>query len=250
MLALALAAGGCGLPPRAPGEPPFRPGETLAFDLDVMGMVKAGTVTVTVEPPISRGTLLPLRARVKNTSVFAKARRVRGYALSWVDASTLRPQRYRDDVEEDGVRKTTDTRLDRPGPVVMTWRLGDQQGTTTAARQGEVLDLVSTIYYLRAARLEPGAALCFDLVANRRVWRFSGTVAAGREKVDTAAGSFDAVRVDATLTRADGEGRPRPVHFWFGRDARRLPLAAVSEIDLGPVRAMLARAVAPGAPAP
>jgi Protein of unknown function (DUF3108) len=206
-----------------------------------MGMVKAGTMSLAVEPPIARGTLLPLRARVRNTSVFAKARRVKGYALSWVDARTLRPQRYRDEVEEDGLRKSTDTRLDHPGPVTLEWRLGDKRGTTTAPRRGEVMDLLSTVYYLRTVRLEPGLALCFDLVANRRVWRITGTVAAKREKVESPAGTFDTVRVDAVLVRVDGSGPKRDVHFWFSRDARHLPVAAVSEIDLGPVRAMLAR---------
>ena len=198
-------------------------------------------MSLAVEPPIARGTLLPLRARVRNTSVFAKARRVKGYALSWVDARTLRPQRYRDEVEEDGVRKSTDTRLDHPGPVTLEWRLGDKRGTTTAPRRGEVMDLLSTVYYLRTVRLEPGLALCFDLVANRRLWRLTGTVAGGREKVESPAGTFDTVRVDAVLARVDGTGPKRDVHFWFSRDARHLPVAAVSEIDLGPVRAMLAR---------
>ncbi len=206
-----------------------------------MGMVKAGTLSLAVEPPIARGTLLPLRARVRNTSVFAKARRVKGYALSWVDAGSLSPQRYRDEVEEDGVRKSTDTRLDRPGPITMEWRLGDKHGTTTTPRRPPVMDLLSTVYYLRAVRLEPGLALCFDLVANRRVWRLTGTVAAGWEKVESPAGSFETVRVDAVLARVDGTGSKREVHFWFSRDARHLPVAAVSEIDLGPVRAMLAR---------
>jgi len=213
-----------------------------------MGMVKAGTMSLAVEPPIARGTLLPLRARVRNTSVFAKARRVKGYALSWVDARTLRPQRYRDDVEEDGVRKSTDSRLDHPGPVTLEWRLGDKRGTTAAPRLGEVMDLLSTVYYLRTVRLEPGLALCFDLVANRRLWRLTGTVAAGHEKVESPAGTFDTVRVDVVLARADGTGPKRDVHFWFSRDARRLPVAAVSEIDLGPVRAMLARVGEPTSP--
>ena len=139
-------------------------------------------MSLAVEPPIARGTLLPLRARVRNTSVFAKARKVRGHALSWVDAASLRPQRYRDEVEENGVRKSTDTRLDRPGPITIEWRLGDKRGTTTAPRQSEVMDLLSTVYYLRAVRLEPGLALCFDLVANRRLWRLTGTVAAGARR--------------------------------------------------------------------
>jgi hypothetical protein len=237
----AAPAAACGLPPLRPGARPFRTGEVLGFDLDVMGVVKAGTLTLAVEAPISRGELLPLRARLRNTSVFAKARRVKGYALSWVHAGTLRPQRYRDDVDEDGVRKATDTVLDQPGPVVMSWSFGEQRGTTELERERDVLDLLSFVYYLRAAALAPGTPICTDLVANRRFWRFRGEVAASPEKVETAAGTFDTVRVDGVLKRADGKGPDRPVHFWYSKDARRLPVAAVSEVDMGPVRVMLGR---------
>jgi hypothetical protein len=103
-----------------------------------------------------------------------------------------------------------------------------------------VLDALSTLFYLRAARLAPGDRFCFDLVANRRFWRLEGTVAARREKVETPAGKFDTVRVDTTTRRADRpEEKPRPMHLWFSADARRLPVAIVSEIDLGPVSATL-----------
>ncbi len=247
-LTLALAAAPpCGLPPLRDGPLPFRPGEVLAYDFDVMGVVKAGTLTLAVEPPISRGTLLPLRARVRNTSVFAKVRRVRGYALSWVGAQSLRPQRYRDDVEEDGVRKTTDTRLDAPGPIVMAWAFGERKGTTAMAREGDVLDLLSFLYYLRAARVDPDKEICGDLVANRRFWRLRGSGGAASERVESPAGSFDTVRIDAELTRLDAQGGTRTVHLWFSKDARHLPVAVVSEVDLGPVRAMLSRTAEPAA---
>ncbi len=49
------AAPSCGLPPLRNGPLPFAPGELLAYDVDVLGVVRAGTLTVGVEPPISRG---------------------------------------------------------------------------------------------------------------------------------------------------------------------------------------------------
>jgi Protein of unknown function (DUF3108) len=250
VVALALsAAPACGLPPLQDAPRPFRPGEVLAYEFDVMGVVKAGTLSLAVEPPMSRGTLLPLRARVRNSSVFAKVRRVKGYALSWVRTQDLRPQRYRDATEEDGVRKTTDTPLDVRGPITMTWAFGERKGTSTLQPEREVMDLLSLVYYLRAAKLSTGQELCVDLVANRRFWRLRGAVAPESERVQSPAGTFDTLRIDAEVARADGSGAKRPVHLWFSKDERRLLVAAVSEIDLGPVRAMLSRAP-PAAPSP
>ena len=241
-LALALAApAGCGVPALLL-ERPWAAGEVLTYDVDVMGIVKAGTLQLAVDPPILSGSQVPLRARVRNTSVFARVRRVKGVALSWVDSRTLRPQRFRDDVDQDGVRRTTDTRLDRPGASVrMSWTSGREKGTTEFERRQEALDALSAVYLLRAADLKPGAAVCFDLVANRRYWRLSGKVAEKVEGVRSGVGDLETIRLDATLERADDPRQTRPLHLWFSTDSRRLPVAMVSEVDLGPVRAMLAR---------
>lgn len=232
----------CGLPPLAAGaERPWRTGETLTFDLDVLGMVKAGTMQITVERPMSGGKVIPLRARAKTDASVSQLKRFAGVALSWIDADTLLPERYRDESEEDGVRKVSDARIRPAGPeLVVEYRYGDRAGKTAYSREREVLDALAMLTYLRAARLEPGDRFCFDLVANRRFWHLEGRVAAKLEKVETPAGRFDTFRVDATTRRVDRPGdRARPVHLWFTRDARRLLVAVVSEVDLGPVRAVL-----------
>ncbi len=247
LAALLLSASpACGLPPLRPGPLPFREGERLSFDLDVMGVMKAGTLRAVVEPFVAGGALVPVRVRLQNTSVFAKVRRVRGQATSWFDARTLQPDRYRDDVDEDGVRKSTEVKLrGQPAQVAFSWQLGDKKGVTRFPRQAEALDLVTFLYYVRAAAAKPDQPYCFDLAANRRFWRVRMTMARGTERVDTEAGSFETVRFDAVAERADKPGAKRPFHVWIGTDARHLPVAAVSEIDLGPVRAMLQRAATP-----
>ena len=243
LVALALgAAPPCGLPPVAAGDRPWRVNETLTYDLDVLGLVKAGTMQLSVERPISGGKVLPLRARAKTTQTAASVKPFAGVALSWVDAATLLPERYRDEAEEGGVHKVSDTKIapDR-AEIVVEYRYGDTAGKTAYPRERDVLDALSTLYYLRAARLAPGDRICFDLVANRRFWRLEATVAAKRERVETPAGRFDTIRVDATTRRVDRpQDRPRPIHLWFGTDAHRFPVAMVSEIDLGPVSATLA----------
>ncbi len=239
-LALALSAPPeCGPPELRPGPRPFRPGESLRYDLDIMGVVRAGSLTLSVERPVLGQ--LPLRARVRNTSVFAKVREVRGVALSWVDEESLRPARYRDELLENGVRKVSDTRIAGDGPIVIEKDYGGRRESSTFARRREVLDALSALFTLRAARLEPGLRLCFDLVANRRFWRVEAEVAAERDRVETPEGFHLALRIDATAARADQPDKKRPVHLWLSDDERRLPLAVVSEVDFGPVAAKLAR---------
>jgi hypothetical protein len=242
LLALALAADpACGLPPLAPGERPWKTGETLTYDLDVLGAVQAGTFQLSVERPMSGGEIVPLRARARTTANVATVKKFAAVALSWIDARTLLPERYRDESEEDGVRKISDARIRPAGPeLVIETQYGEKTSRSAYPRSGDVLDALSAIAYLRAAKVAPGDRFCVDVVASRRFWRMEGSVAAKPEKVDTPAGKFDTFRVDATMRRADRpQDRGRPVHLWFTRDARHLPVAIVSEVDLGPVRAML-----------
>jgi hypothetical protein len=249
-LALALAIGAappspaaCDLPARAP-ERPWRTGETLVYDLDVLGMVKAGVLELSVERPMSGGKIVPLRARAKTTEAVASVKRFTAVGLSWIDARTLLPERYRDEAEENGVRKVSDTRIPEEGErISIEYQFGERKGTNTFTRTGEVLDALSALYYLRAARLSPGDRFCFDLVGNRRFWRLEGKVAEKTETVDAPAGKFETLRLDAVARRADLPDAPaRPVHLWLSSDARRILVAAVSEVDIGPVRAMLASA--------
>jgi hypothetical protein len=242
--ALALAAAGqCGLPPLRPGPFPWRTGEVLSYDFDVMGVVKAGALSLEVQRPMFQGTQLPVRARVRTTSVFAKIRRIQGVSMSWMDARTLLPERYRDEYAEDGVMKISDARLRAgPGEVTIDNQFGDRKESASFAREAEVLDVLSGAYYLRAADLRPGQEVCFDLVATRYYWRVRGRVAPRPERIESGVGSRDTLRVDLSVTRADKPEVRRQLHVWIGTDPHRYVVAAVTEIGLGPVQVTLVRA--------
>jgi hypothetical protein len=245
LLALLLNAPGpasCTLPPLA-GAPPWHPGERLRMELSLLGSVKVGEVQFAVEPPISAGSVIPLVSRARNTARFGPLQKLVAVGLSWVDARSLRPERYREQSDEDGRRRSTDVRFVPPGPTVTLERLdGSTRGDATYQRQGEVLDAVAAMYYLRASRLDAGDRICLDLVANGKYWRFDGAVARETERIEVPAGRFEAVRVEGTARRADGAGKSRTIWLWLSVDARRLPLAVVSEVDLGMVSARLEEA--------
>ena len=244
LLLLALSGGpACGLPPIAAGAPPWTTGETLSLDLDLFGMVKAATLELSVERPmaISGGRIVPLRARARSDPSVQKLKSLTAVGLSWVDGRTLVPERYREEADEDGVHKVSDARLTPPGPQIdIAYQVAGKDSAGHFPREGAVLDAISAVYLLRAARLAPGDRFCFDLVARGRVWRVAGVVAAKVERLDTAVGKLDTLRLDAKAHLADRPAdAPSDMHVWLSTDSRRLFVAAVGDIDAGPVRAML-----------
>jgi hypothetical protein len=241
-LVATTVAAACGLPPLADGHRPFRPGETLVYDLDLLGMVKAGTLELSVERPMSGGKILPLRARARTTAQVATLKKLVAVGLSWVDTGTLLPERYRDESDEGGLRRSSDTKLRPPAAeVVVRGETGEKKTERSYERHAEVLDPVSALYLLRAARLEPGDRVCFEAVGRGRFWQVEATVAPGVERLETPAGVFETFRVDLVARRPDAkEGTKRhEIHLWLSTDARRLLVAAVADLDLGPASVTL-----------
>jgi hypothetical protein len=240
----APTGGACSLPALLPEGAPFHPGELLTYDLELL-LVKAGRLTLQVDRPLARSNVLPIKGRAQTTATIANVRRMTAIAISWIDASSLRPERYHEEGDEDGARRALDVRFPPgAGDLTLDQRWRDKRWPKTFPRQGEPLDALSALYFLRAAHLAPGETFCLDLVAAGRLWRTTAHQAPGKERVDTAAGRFETIRVDVEAIRADlppgAKGRTRQIHIWLTADARRLPVSMVGEIDVGPVSATLA----------
>ncbi len=227
--------------PRARPPYPFAPGEQLDYDVDVM-TAKAATLSFTVLPTIGRGpsSEQPVRARALTNSLFSKVRRVKSQGVSYLQTRDLHPREMREDAVEDGVVKNADVRFVADGTheVVIDWRRGDASGENRQRYANDALDLVGAIYYFRAIPLNVGESLCFDVYALRHMWRLWGSVPE-KEHVTTPAGEFDAFHLVGEAARLDRPQFRRKVHVWISDDTKRVPVAALGEIDLGPVRATL-----------
>jgi hypothetical protein len=210
--------------------------------VEVIGVVHAGSLSLTVERPMFKGTMLPIRARVKPSEALARMKGLQSvFAMSWMATRPLRADRYREEVVEDGVHKSSDIRFPPEGApeLALEWQSGAKKGQVSVARAGPAFDLLSAAYYLRSVDLRPGQELCFDLVAVFRLWRVKATVVAEPERVETDAGIFRTLRIDAVATRTDKPSAKRPIHIWVSDDSRHIPVAVVSEVELGPIKAQL-----------
>jgi hypothetical protein len=232
LLVLLAGAPGCSLPALAV-ERPFQPGELLRYEVALNGVHAGQTILAIAASGPGR---LESSLEARQTSLGSNRFRAR----SWLAAATLRPGPFRDAQDGWGARRTTEADLERsPNAVRVEWHIGDRAGMNAYRRGPELLDFASTIPYLRAAALAPGAPLCFDVVGATLHWHVEGRVG-GAEPVATPAGRYQALRLAGTMRRSDGQGSVVPLRLWIATEARRLPVAAEIDSPLGQVRAELA----------
>ena len=222
-------------PPRTPLS--FAAGELLEYELDAMGIARAGSLTMQVLSP--RQGKLPIQVKARTNTLFSKVRRMKGLATSFLDALTLHPVRYVEDGTENDVRKYASVSF-RPAQrrVAVDYKVGNSSGQSEFDSAPDALDAAASVYLMRQLPLQEGTELCFDVYGVRRLWRLFGKVE-GRERVSLPVGDFDAWHLAANAVRLDDFRHRRQVHLWISDDHRRLPLAVVGAIDLGAVRAQL-----------
>jgi hypothetical protein len=222
----------------------FTEGESLDFKLDAMG-AEAGTMTMKVLPP--KEGQLPIQVEAQTNTFFAKIRRVKGLATSYMHPKTLRPSRYTEDTTENEVHKTADVRFKAADQsVAIAYTVGKASGSHQYRYVHGGLDVAGAIYMMRQLQLKEGASLCFDVYGIRRLWRMDAKVE-GKEHVSLPLGEFDAWHLAGVAVRLDDHRVRREIHVWISADERRLPLVAVGSIDLGAVRATLTAVTSPGA---
>lgn len=221
---------------------PWDPGERLAFDLDVLG-AQAGKLSLVALPPVGKGQNqeLSFRALAASNSFFSKIRKVRGRSTSYVRARDMHPRRYREDSKEGKLTRGADVVFKRPNEgkfVQVDFTRNHIKGNAKLPYLNEAFDPISVVYYLRTLEFSQDMPVCFDTYAIRKLWRVRGKVK-GLETVRVPAGVFEAWHIEGEAVRTDQPNSKREIHLWISNDEKRLPVAALGVIDLGPVRAQL-----------
>ena len=103
----------------------------------------------------------------------------------------------------------------------------------------QVLDLLTSLYYVRANPLQVGKDITFDIVNREEQYPLVVKVL-GKETVKTAAGKFNCWVVEPQFR---GEGifvaKGKSLKVWLTDDAYRMPVKMAVEVFIGSVSAEL-----------
>lgn len=255
--------GACGAGPltlRGP-DPPWGPGETLAWDLTVFG-VRAGGVGVEIGERVHSDGIdvFPVSARAHTDSIARVLGEVDATMISLVDARSSTPVRMANELVTRAlfVDEPTITRedaafapaLDGPGGprggrvnAVLDQRGGGRQTVRKArvSSRAEVVDLLGILPWLRARELPEGRRFCLDLFHRRRLFRVEAVVGP-IEALELPIGPRRGRRIDARILRATGR-EPRELVVWLSNDDDRVLLRARTPEGVGDIELRLTRYV-------
>lgn len=219
---------------------PYAPGEQMDFNVSYLGM-RMGKVRLWVGRP--EGAVLPVFLQSRSTGV-ASIVTLRQQLASYLDVETGLPRSISLDAVEGDYRHTDTAHFDRATGKATVRERGKHDNTYLVDVPPEALDFVALVFRLRTLPLDPGARHEFDVLAGRRVSRVV-TEVVGRERIETRAGTYPAVKVRVPTNFSGKFSEKNPTFIWFSDDARRVVVQITADFSIGHATASLA-SYAPG----
>ena len=235
---LLLAASASGAAEQTIAPPPagiqaFHPGETLTYDVSWSSMFSAGTVTMTVETeklPDER-EVLRFVVRGRSQGLVDKVFPVNDAVQSVFDPLLMQSLSYSLRESYGKKKRLRVTEFDHAKKTAVC-RLNEDP-TETLTIPDPVQDGLSMLYFLRTKEdLAIGRHMEIDVVDSGKNWTIEVSVLA-REKVTTAAGKFDTIKIKTHPKYKGVFTGKGEVFLWLTDDDRKIPVLMKSKLKVG-----------------
>lgn len=211
---------------------PFKPGETLGYDISWSSYLTAGTATVSVKEkkPSYGSTAYYIVAEGRPTGLVSKLYTLYYKIDTLLDAYDLLPQRGSLYSEEGKRRRTKVLRF--------TGQKAEYEYTTSTSTKQDIplpphaQDALSAIYVLRAIPLQLGGKMTMPVVDSGKIYKVT-LVVGGKELVKTGVGTLNAWKITPTIVSAGSDSPGRGFAVWVSDDERRLPLKIEAQLAVG-----------------
>lgn len=229
--------------PLEPGDIGMSPGETMAFEVRIGGVLAGEAQLAVGEPGEFEGKqAIVVRSKASTAGAAALLKRISDEATTVIELETGRPLQV-DTVVEMGSRRTeghakflptmadvTYKRSDQPNPVNFKVNFGQQL----------VYETHSAMAQVRGWRAPAGTMREVWVVGGRRLWRVDVKIL-GTETIGSAVGNRRAIKFEGASYRArpnftvEATKAARTFTVWLSDDADRVPLKVVAKTELGDV---------------
>jgi hypothetical protein len=239
--AMALPSPPTARPPDLEGEIGLNPGESMAFEIRLAGILAGEAQLAVGELGDYEGRqAVVVKSRAATAGAAALIKHIVDEATSVIDMDTGRPLALETLVEQ-GNRKTTATAKFAGDMAEITYiRSNEKDPHKLRIAFGKVTvhDAHSAMAQIRGWRAAPGATRSVFVVGGRRLWRVDVRYV-GKDTVGSAIGNRRAVHFTGESYRtrrnlaAETERPSRTFSVWLSDDADRVPLKVTAKTELG-----------------
>lgn len=234
---------------RAGFQNAFSEGEDLTFAIR-WGVITGGYATLSVPSiePVGGRPAYHILSEAHSTGVVSAFYKVRDRNEAWLDAAWPRSLRYARKIQEGKYRVDEVVELDHAaGKFHLTEVRHDKN--TREVKEGQippnVLDVFSSLYYVRTLPLEVGQSYTIDVHSGEKTWPLLVKVLK-KERVKVKAGRFNCIKVEPVLREAGiFINKGKKMQVWLTDDERRMPVLMRAEVFIGHVSAELVRQKTP-----
>lgn len=225
------------------GEVGLTPGESMAFEVRLAGLVAGEAQLAVGELGDYEGHhAVVVKSRAQTAGAAALLKHVVDETTTVIDMETGRPLAL-DTLVEQGTTRTTATAKFTGNLADITYiRSGEQAPHKQRIDFGKVTvhDAHSAMAQLRGWRAAPGTTRTVFVVGGRRLWRVDVTYV-GEDTIGSAIGNRRAVHFTGESYRtkrnleAETQQPSRTFSVWLSDDADRVPLKVTAHTELGDI---------------
>ncbi len=229
---------------RAEEQTAFRPGEDLTFVVR-WGAVTGGYATLGVPSVdlIDGKPAYHILSEARTTKFVDAFFKVRDRNEAWMDTGAPRSLRYSKKISEGKYSVDEVVELNQTARTFHETEIRHDKHDAKEEKKGEipanVLDVLSSLYYIRSQDLAVGKSFTVDVHSGDKTFPLLVNVKK-LEKVKVKAGKFLCYRVEPVLReRGIFISKGKKLEVWMTADARHMPVLMRSEIFIGHVSAEL-----------
>lgn len=216
-------------------------GEQLKYGI-YYSFIKAGTAYIKTRglTEINERNAFLIQTTAFSASVIDAFFKVRDVNYSWMDAENFYSLGYSQSVREGNYKRDEWLTFDYDNNLYYgEVRKKESPRVISGGLQAPVLDMLSSLYFVRAQPLTLGKDIVFDIVNREKQYPLLVKVIK-KETIKTAAGKFNCIVVEPQFR---GEGifvsKGKSLKVWLTDDEYKMPVKMKAEVFIGSVSAEL-----------
>lgn len=210
---------------------PFRPGETLVYQIGWMSMSEALTARLKVMPRLDfyGDPAWHFQAVAHSEDPLRYVLAIDDQFDSYAGARSLATRQYELYLDEQGKQSAQKLSLNSRHP-----------GTEMVSAPAGTRDPLAALYALRANNWQRTPQLLSPVFDGKHFYRMFAHIVAGHDSVAVPAGTFDASRIAVSVS---SRRLSEPMNFtiWLANNAARTPVEVDADIPVGTVKGELLR---------